>query len=560
MTASKRLDSLGHGELFFFPTLLLALLYFITGRVALDILSSDTIVTAGMFPPEGIALAFVLHYGKRVWPGIFLGQLLLALSGDLPPFAAISIAAINSAEALLGLWAVRRFRVSLDFRSVGGTLGFALTVLLLLQPFSALLSNLVLWMSSSIPEGTFGESLFWWWFGNASAQLLITPFLLRCVFVPERRGELLGSCLVYGTLFAIYVYLLEGALSLQNPFLLYILTIPPLILVVARKGIGHGLAFGMATALVTFYGLYRGFGPFLTENPLINTINFNLYLLAYTATILTVGPLFEERRGFERVLKDRINASLKKNREQQMQLYRQRRLSQMGELLSMIAHQWRQPLNNLSLINQQLKIRFRRGNIDAQAVEEMIDRADRQIRLMSETIDDFRDFFRGEEPQEYALAPVIRKTLKAIEPTCEANGIRLTLEVPEHLTLYGTPNALIQALLNILNNANDILKNRETSRRWIEVKVTESVSEIQIRICDSGGGIPPEVMGRIFDPYYSTKDRKNGTGLGLYMSRMIIEEQPGGAIHVENGTEGACFVIHLGRPMKRPSAPEESGG
>jgi len=523
------------------PAAVLALLYFGTGKLTLSVLNSHAIVTAGMFPPEGIALAFVIFFGAKVLPGIFVGQFLLALSGDISPLPALMISAINTFEALLGLRLFRHMHLDPALKSARDILGFATIVLLILQPFSSILGNLTLWAAGTVAASSLPLSIFWWWFGNSTAQLLLTPFILQLFLLPKPRGEYL----FYGALFALFLYLLTDLFSVGNLFLLFSLTIPVVVFVIAKKGMEYGMVMGVAAAIVAFYNIYKGTGPFLSPDPVESTINFNLYLLAYLSTILTAGVLFEERRNFEKRLQERIEAALEENRKQQLQLFRQKRLAQMGEILSMIAHQWRQPLNNLSLINHQLHTRFRTGRLDEASMERFIGSADRQIRLMSDTIDDFRDFLKGERPRSYDLKELMEKVAKMIEPLYAARGIELRRRLPENCPLYGTPNALAQAMLNILNNAGDVLSEKKGGERVVEIRVDCTSERKVVEIQDNGGGIPEHLMEKIFEPYFSTKVSKNGTGLGLYMSKMIVEEHPGGAIRVENTEKGARFIITL---------------
>ena len=538
------------------PTVILAFLYFVTGKLTLSTLNSHTIITAGMFPPEGIALAFVIYFGRKVWPGIFVGQFLLAVSGEIGFLPALMISTVNTLEALLGLWLFRRLRLDPALKSVKDILGFSTMVLLVLQPFSSILGNLILWVFGSVSGSSLPLSIFWWWFGNSTAQLLLTPFILQLFLLPKPRSRILKEYLYYGGLFALFLYLLESVFSLGNHFLLFSLTIPLVVFVIAKKGMEYGMLLGVVAAIVAFCSINQGGGPFQSPDPMENTINFNLYLLAYLSTILTTGVLFEERRNFEKILHERIRAALEENREQQLQIFRQKRHAQMGEILSMIAHQWRQPLNNLSLINHQLLSRFKTDRLDKKTMEQFIVSADRQIRLMSDTIDDFRDFLRGERPQFYELTDVIEKVAKMIEPIYASNRIELKLHLPNRCPLFGPSNALAQAILNILNNAGDILADKKEGNRIVEIFVDCSNEKKSIEIVDNGGGIPEHLTEKIFEPYFSTKTGRNGTGLGLYMSKMIVEEHPGGEIRVENAKEGARFVITLNSSTHENSGEE----
>jgi signal transduction histidine kinase len=526
------------------PTFAIALLYFLTGKASIELLSGVKIVSIGIFAAEGFALAFAVRFGPKVLPGIFLGQMLLALSNHIHLLPALGVSAVNTAEAYLGILLFQRLGIRHSLESFRDVVLFALIVLLVLQPFSALLSNAVLIATGETPGADFLLSTFSWWFGNIMGQLLFTPFLLQ-LFIHYREISL-PRYLATGAAFGLYILLLEIPLGVKNPFLLFSLTIPVVVIVLAFRGMVYGTMLSAVAAVVTSVAISMGLGTFNLGTTMENTINYNLFILSYISTVLTMGVLFEERRRYEERLRREIDEAVRKNREQQLFLMRQSRLAQMGEMLSMIAHQWRQPLNNLALLNQMILTRHRRGEMDGERMAEFAENSQRQIRMMSQTIDDFQNFFKPEErKKDFRVDEVVSNLLGMTGKLFGSDKIRIDWEPGPSIGSHGYPNALAQVLLNLLNNARDALVERENAPKTIRIEIGEESGEIWLRISDNAGGIPEEILPRIFDPYFSTKKEKNGTGLGLYMSKMLIEEQMGGRIEVANTSEGASFTIRL---------------
>ena len=232
----------------------------------------------------------------------------------------------------------------------------------------------------------------------------------------------------------------------------------------------------------------------------------------------------------------------------ELQLMRKSRLTQMSEIIGMIAHQWKQPLNNLSLVNQLLLSKYKRGRLNDTIVDNFKENSKKQIDLMLSTIDDFRNFFKVEQVKvEFDLKDTINHIMDVTKPEFIKNNIILKChsDLNEQYRFMGYSNALIQVLLNIVNNAKDALVENEMKEKKIDISLKRVDKDVLITIQDNAGGIPEEIVGKIFDPYFSTKKKKNGTGLGLYMSKTIVEEYMDGKIEVENRDGGASFNIYI---------------
>jgi len=243
-------------------------------------------------------------------------------------------------------------------------------------------------------------------------------------------------------------------------------------------------------------------------------------------------------------LENEILEQVNSIREKDQYIISQSRLAAMGEMVGNIAHQWRQPLNALGLIQQKIKLLQDREQLDDTKLDVNIKKSMLLIDSMSTTIDDFRDFFHpNKEKSMFSIAETIQKAFLMVESSFEDNNIRYTLNnLDDSLMLYGHQNELSQVLLNLLSNARDTLVDKAQKNAHVILRVDKDGEYITISCSDNGGGVSESIISKIFDPYFTTKE-KNGTGLGLYMSKMIIEDNMDGKLEVSNIDEGACFII-----------------
>jgi len=218
----------------------------------------------------------------------------------------------------------------------------------------------------------------------------------------------------------------------------------------------------------------------------------------------------------------------------------------MGEMISMIAHQWRQPLNTITLKISNLQIQQMMGKeINATELNSAFDEINSTIGYLSETVDDFKTYFHPDKEKEVVeIDELLSKAINFVLPRAKAEGIKLGITQPSTIEMQVYPNELIQVLLNIFNNAIDVYMQRERNDKFIEVYAENRANEVWIYIKDQAGGIKQEHLGKLFEPYFSTKG-KNGTGLGLYMSQMIIEKQFSGKIQVQTQGETTSFIIQI---------------
>jgi len=256
----------------------------------------------------------------------------------------------------------------------------------------------------------------------------------------------------------------------------------------------------------------------------------------------TCRPIFDDR--INKFLGVRGNNSdITAFHENQQMLIQQSRLAAMGEMIGNIAHQWRQPLNALVLVHSNIKDDFAYGELNKENLDKSLHDAERLIEKMSCTIEDFRNFFKpNKKPKPFSLDKSIRETLKLVHASFLANNIEIVLHGDEAIEAHGYANEFSQVLLNALSNAKDALLEREISPGKIDISLGQDETRVWVIIRDNAGGVPEDVLPKIFDPYFTTKEK--GTGIGLYMSRMIMGHMEG-AIEARNSGDGAEFKLTL---------------
>uniref|UniRef100_UPI00404808DD PAS domain-containing sensor histidine kinase n=1 Tax=Aliarcobacter sp. TaxID=2321116 RepID=UPI00404808DD len=248
----------------------------------------------------------------------------------------------------------------------------------------------------------------------------------------------------------------------------------------------------------------------------------------------------------EEELKLKVEEELSKNRQKDRILIQQSKLAAMGEMLGNIAHQWRQPLNNVSLILQFLRDNYNNKDVSDEKLDKFMEKANKHIEYMSETIDDFRNFYKPSKTQnEFSIKECVESLLYMFRNQYENIEINFKCE-DAIITNY--ENELKQAILNILNNAKDAINQKKENEKFdaiINIDVFVQDNKLKIKIFNNGGNIPSEIIDRVFEPYFTTKFEHQGTGIGLYMTKSIIETNMRGKIEVENFQDGVYFITTL---------------
>jgi C4-dicarboxylate-specific signal transduction histidine kinase len=245
-------------------------------------------------------------------------------------------------------------------------------------------------------------------------------------------------------------------------------------------------------------------------------------------------------------LDERVRTEIAHRREQEQILIQQSRFAAMGEMIGNIAHQWRQPLNALSLLLQNISNAYETGRLDEAFIKRVNEKGIMLTTTMSTTIDDFRNFFKPNRNKElFDVSVQLNKVLLMMSASFEDNRIETILSLEPDLQVNGFANEFSQVLLNILNNAKEALIETQKDHRLIQIRGYRQASELCLEISDNAGGINEQVIDKIFDPYFTTKDEGKGTGIGLYMSKVIVETNMYGKLSVRNDQNGAIFMICL---------------
>ena len=259
------------------------------------------------------------------------------------------------------------------------------------------------------------------------------------------------------------------------------------------------------------------------------------YLKSFIAIIILIY--------FTNHLFDFINKSFQ---EQTNHMLKQSRLAQMGEMISMIAHQWRQPLAAISSTAANLELKTMLDDYNKEYFTKEIQNIADYSKHLSSTINDFREFFKFNKTMlDTTSKELIEGTLKIISTTLETKNIKLIIKIESNHTVNTFPNEFKQVLLNLIKNAEDVLLEQNISNPVISIRTYRKKNKLYFKVEDNGGGIPKKYMDQIFNPYFTTKEKKEGTGLGLYMSKTIIEDHCHGTITASNSKKGAVFEIVL---------------
>ncbi len=247
-------------------------------------------------------------------------------------------------------------------------------------------------------------------------------------------------------------------------------------------------------------------------------------------------------------LETRIHAEVEKNRKNEFQLLEQSKNASMGEMIGNIAHQWRQPLSAITSLASALKISDEIGIIDSAEVHNKMDNIINKANYLSQTIDTFRNFLKtGNESRAFSLEKMLERSLQIVDASMKDFHIQVygNVDYSKNTMITGVESEISQVIINILNNAKDVIKEKHIPKPWVKLELIVEQDGYFITIEDNGGGIPANVVSKIFDPYFTTKHQSQGTGLGLHMSYRIITESFNGKIYVRNTENGAKFFLEL---------------
>ena len=268
-----------------------------------------------------------------------------------------------------------------------------------------------------------------------------------------------------------------------------------------------------------------------------------------------------ELKELNNTLERKIAEAVDEIQDREVIIQHQSRLAQMGEIINMIAHQWRQPLGATAAATMSIKSKLQlkkydmssekgRKEFETYLTKKLTD-IEKYVDLMTQTIDDFRTFFKKDRQKEIVdVSETIEKALFIITPHMEAKNITIIKQLDSTKSIYLYPNEIMQVILSLLKNSDDAFDDIPASEkppkeRVIMLHSYDIDDGIRVDFCDNAGGVPGEALNRVFDPYFSTKKEKNGTGLGLYMSKVIVEKHHNGVLRMENMRDGVFLSLTL---------------
>ncbi len=253
---------------------------------------------------------------------------------------------------------------------------------------------------------------------------------------------------------------------------------------------------------------------------------------------------FLELAHHNKELEKRIEEEVAKNREKDKLMFQQAKLASLGEMLGNISHQWRQPLMEINSLFLPIEAKIALDiPLDKEEILETITNLNQITKYMSNTIDDFRDFFATDKEKiKFQLIEQINSTINIISGGLKANNIKLDIIIQKNPEMIGYKNDYSQVLINIINNAKDILIQRKISEPYIKISIFEENENIITTVEDNGGGIKVEPIEKVFEPFF-TYEKIGGSGIGLFMSKLIIEKNMHGKLIAQNSSIGAFFKI-----------------
>ena len=296
---------------------------------------------------------------------------------------------------------------------------------------------------------------------------------------------------------------------------------------------------------------------YITYSAIVMGLLVALLSLIFSKRIVDIFSDYRDRVASKEKALKALNASLgervvqevKAHQAKDKMMVQQAKMAAMGDMLSMIAHQWRQPLNQMSYIFMNIEGAYEYNELTQTYLDEKLKEGTNLLEFMSHTIDDFRDFFKPDKAREmHRIDEVMQSAISLIQKSLEIHNITLERSFTCKSELLVYRNELVQVLLNILSNAKDVLIERKIEEPLIFVELRESEEGVIIDISDNGGGVAKEHEQKIFDPYFTTKSATQGTGLGLYMAKMILTEHLDATLTLINSEYGATFEIRFNPP------------
>lgn len=535
---------------------LVAVAYFLSAKVVAPLSLVESGSVFAIWPPAGVALAAFFWFGYRAWPGIFIGA--LALNITLTPFLpSIQIAITNTLGPLLGFWLLQRYANKNIFDSTKTMALFFLSIIAasMVTSFGGVFS---LWVHALVSKTVVVMVWTGWFLGDLIGFLFVTPLLVAVRREPDFMLRLFS---VEGI--SMLAVLAATCLTVFGPFAFFNLVDYPVVYFLLPPLIWGALRFGSTVAVFSLFivvvasisGTITGYGPFLRDDP-----NQSLLLLQslngmFAITILVMISIFRERelaQGQLKEYKDHLE-ELVNSRTGDL-LDANKKLQELDHLknlfLASISHELRTPLNAIIGFSGVLKSEMA-GPLNTKQ-KEQLDRINKAGGHLLEIVAEVLDVSQIESGNNtvfvemFSLAELISEAVKEIEMVAASKGLSIKVEMERDVMIQSDRRRLYQCLLNYLSNA---VKFTEKSGMMI-VRVEESAEQIQISVIDNGIGIANEDQSKLFEPFERLeshlKVKAGGTGLGLYLTRKIIEDLLDGSVWVQSAVgEGSTFGLTI---------------
>ena len=510
---------------------------------------------------NGLYMVVLLRHERRYWlffvAAACFSNLAFDLTNDRPATLSLFFCLGNSLESLAGVLLLEHFigRRRNPFLSLGDTMIFIAVCAVASPVLSASVGVAGLFLhNADLPPW---KTWLLWWSGDGLGILLTVPLVFawspsfRRQDVVELRWSRFAGLMVFVALFGVVVF----DSDFHGVFPIKYLLIPLTTWAALSYDHRGSSSANMLVAVIAAFLLSIGHSDVATGHlsAIEKVISLQLFLAVLTCSSLVVASLTVERgdafrqiASVNRSLEERIRAEVERSREKDRLMLLQGRYAAMGEMINNISHQWRQPLNNLGLYVQGLQIAFDRKALTREVLVDRIERTMSLVEYMSQTIDDFRNFFRKDKiSTTFAVKDAAERALMFVGPALTHNEVKVEMDIPADVTISGFWNEYIQVLINLISNAEDILIERKVAPAIISLRAWRQGASAVITVTDNGGGIPEEIEDRIFDPYFSTKSSGQGSGIGLYMSKTIIEKNLSGRLTATNVDGGAEFRIEV---------------
>jgi signal transduction histidine kinase len=355
--------------------------------------------------------------------------------------------------------------------------------------------------------------------------------------------------------------LINGDLKVQpslylsmNVVISFVIALVMLMLMIRKRYLSVLILFFIilfASIVVTYLAwqehIYLSIGYFIV--PLVSylfMLSLLMFVIDYRDKKRFIDELQRTNEHKER-LKNALDRSESEIEYQKAMLFQQSKLAAMGEMIDNIAHQWRQPLNMLGVIVQDVEYAYASGRVDKEYIGTMTSESMEQIIFMSQTIEDFRNFIKPDQKNiPFDLNQPVAESLELLAGMFDSHHITIDVQYSENsLDIFGSASEMKQVMINLLQNARDALMQNNSDNPTIIIRIFGDDNYGAITLQDNGGGIPHDVIERIFEPYFTTKEEGKGSGIGLYMSYTIIRTKMGGTIGVSNVEGGTLFTITL---------------